>query len=156
VLLFPVLRASTVSQATKTQTVHRSLSCLQVLRWLHTTLHKHAPLSPQGMRIICVLTKADMVDGDVHRETAHVEKSLILHQMRQCVMQKAGLPLNQVRTAALTAAIPVKLNHQALCHVLPLVYVAVAASGFLVAGDCPASLLLMIDLWADVEISHLL
>lgn len=50
------------------------------------------------MRVICVLTQADMVDDDVKNDTANVESSVTLHQMRQCVVQKAGLPLNQVRS----------------------------------------------------------
>lgn len=48
------------------------------------------------MRVICVLTQADMVDDEVKQDTANVESSVTMHQMRQCVVQKAGLPLNQV------------------------------------------------------------
>jgi hypothetical protein len=61
-----------------------------VLHFLHTEL------SPKGTRVLCVLTQADMVDDAIARDAVNVQSSQVLHKMRQCVMRKAGLPLNQV------------------------------------------------------------
>jgi hypothetical protein len=72
------------------------------------------------MRVICVLTKADMVDDNIKADTANLEGSVVLHQMRQCVMQKAGLPLNQVRPVALIAAFLLHPKRKSLCAMCPL------------------------------------
>ena len=66
------------------------LGAMQALQFLHCAL------SPRGTQVLCVLTQADVVDTAIEKDVAEVEKSLTVHQMRNCVTQKTGLPLNQV------------------------------------------------------------
>jgi hypothetical protein len=70
--------------------------CVQVLRWLHHTLNSYSDQHPQGMRVICVLTKADKLNDSIETFRAGVGISSTMQQMRQCVHQEAGLPMNQV------------------------------------------------------------
>jgi hypothetical protein len=111
---------------------------MQVLQWLHITLQKSPDLLPQGMRVICVLTKADMVDDSVFKDTAELENSLTVHQMRQCVMQKAGLPLNQVLSVALTAALPQRRIGRAIRMVSRTVFFYISL--VLAPGHCLTSI----------------
>lgn len=67
------------------------LSChLQVLK------HLYRQLVRKGLRMICVITKVDLVDEEVADDVACVQTSFVTHLMRQCVSQNTGLPMNQV------------------------------------------------------------
>jgi hypothetical protein len=64
--------------------------CPQVLK------HLYRQLVRKGLRMICVITKVDLVDEDVAEDVATVQTSFLTHLMRQCVSQNTGLPMNQV------------------------------------------------------------
>lgn len=67
------------------------LCCVQVLK------HLYRQLVRKGLRMICVITKVDLVDEEVADDVACVQTSFLTHLMRQCVSQNTGLPMNQVR-----------------------------------------------------------
>lgn len=53
----------------------------------------------QGLSCMCVITKADMVDDKVAKNTASVCKSEVVDNMRTQVAQAVGLDKNQVCSA---------------------------------------------------------
>lgn len=64
--------------------------------------HLYRQLVRKGLRMICVITKVDLVDEEVADDVACVPTSFVTHLMRQCVSQNTGLPMNQVRRPSST------------------------------------------------------
>jgi hypothetical protein len=65
--------------------------------------HLYRQLVRKGLRMICVITKVDLVDEEVSEDVACVQTSLIIHMVRQCVSQTTGLPMNQVLLQIISA-----------------------------------------------------
>jgi translation elongation factor EF-G len=75
---------------------HTTADCTSAAQVLK---HLYRQLVRKGMRMICVITKVDLVDEEVAEDVAAVQTSFLTHVMRQCVSQNTGLPMNQVRRA---------------------------------------------------------
>lgn len=58
--------------------------------------HLHEKLAHQGMRMICVLTKADLVHQDIKADVCSVRHSWPMYRLRELVHKQVGLPENQV------------------------------------------------------------
>jgi GTP-binding protein EngB required for normal cell division len=53
-------------------------------------------LVQSGLRMVCILTKVDLVDAEVEADVAEVQYSAVLQRLRECVARETGMPLNQV------------------------------------------------------------
>jgi acetylornithine deacetylase/succinyl-diaminopimelate desuccinylase-like protein len=65
---------------------------LQVLKDMYRRLVQ------SGLRMICILTKVDLVDGDIEADVAEVQYSETVQRLRECLARETGLPMNQVRS----------------------------------------------------------
>lgn len=61
-------------------------------------------LVQSGLRMLCIITKADLVDAQVEEDVAAVQHSLTIHRLRECVACETGIPMNQVRRSSACVA----------------------------------------------------
>ena len=55
-------------------------------------------LVQQGLRMVCLLTKVDLVDPTVTQSVTNLQYSQDIHLLRHLVSRDTGMPLNQVRS----------------------------------------------------------
>ena len=67
--------------------------------------HLHESLAHQGMRMICILTKADLVHRSIKADVCSVRHSWEIYRLRELVSKYVGLPENQVCTAVPTGGL---------------------------------------------------
>ena len=58
--------------------------------------HLAARLIREGMRMLIVLTKVDLVDTTIDEDVASVAYSHVVNVMRNAISAETGVPLNQV------------------------------------------------------------
>ena len=69
----------------------RHASAVQVLKDLYRRLVQ------QGLRMVCIVTKVDLIDPQIEADTVNVVHSAQVHHLRQFVSNETGMPVNQVR-----------------------------------------------------------
>lgn len=74
---------------------------------VHGRLQPHGPrpqvlkdlyrrLVQQGLRMVCIVTKVDLIDPRIEADTVNVVFSSHVHHLRQFVSAETGMPANQV------------------------------------------------------------
>jgi hypothetical protein len=64
---------------------------LQVIKDLYKRLVQ------QGLRMICIITKVDLIDADIEADTTNVMFSRDVDLLRDVVSKETGMPFNQVQ-----------------------------------------------------------
>jgi hypothetical protein len=54
-------------------------------------------LVQQGLRMVCIVTKVDLVDAAAGESVSHVPWSHDIHLLRNFVSLETGMPVNQAR-----------------------------------------------------------
>eukprot|EP00892_Ulva_mutabilis_P001682 jgi/Ulvmu1/11514/UM078_0003.1 len=68
----------------------------EVALQLKALKHLHESVAHQGMRMICILTKADQVHRSIKDNICSVRHSWPLYRLRELVAKNVGLPENQI------------------------------------------------------------
>lgn len=64
--------------------------------WLQVLKDLYRRLVQQGLRLVCIVTKVDLVDPEVQKDVVNVMTSQQVHLLRQFVSVETGMPVNQV------------------------------------------------------------
>jgi hypothetical protein len=63
---------------------------------LQVTKDLYRRLVQQGLRMICIITKVDLIDAEIEADTANVMFSRDVDFLRHVVSKETGMPINQV------------------------------------------------------------
>ena len=78
-------------------------------------------LVQQGLRMVCIVTKVDLIDAHIEADTSNVVFSAEVHHLRQFVSAETGMPANQVslRLVCTAGGITVAVYAWHVLHVFP-------------------------------------
>ena len=71
-------------------------TCSKALRYFQVVKDLHKAVCDSGMNVLCVVSKADVVDKAVAQDIRNIVFSRSIHLLRKCISSQTGIPMNQV------------------------------------------------------------
>ena len=71
-------------------------TCSKAFLYFQVVKDLHKAVCDSGMNVLCVVSKADVVDKAVAQDIRNIVFSRSFHLLRKCINSQTGIPMNQV------------------------------------------------------------